>query len=94
MIDPNHRRLSIVRQCELVTISRSSFYYEGKGETVLNLELMRLIDEEFLENLYSTRFPGQNGTLIRPRFRAWIPAPRPGSDGRGAREATARCSAG
>ena len=52
MIDPNHPRLSIVRQCELVTISRSSFYYEGKGETVLNLELMRLIDEEFLENPY------------------------------------------
>ena len=52
MIDPNHPRLSIVRQCELVTISRSSFYYEGKGETALNLELMRLIDEEFLENPY------------------------------------------
>ncbi len=52
MIDPNHRRLSIVRQCELVTISRSSFYYEGKGETALNLELMRLIDEQFLDTPY------------------------------------------
>jgi len=49
MIDPNHPRLSIVRQCELVAISRSSFYYEGKGETTFNLELMRLIDEQFLE---------------------------------------------
>ena len=48
MIDPNHPRLSIARQCELVAISRSSFYYKGKGETVLNLELMRLIDEQFL----------------------------------------------
>ena len=38
MIDPNHPRLSIVRQCELVTISRSSFYYEGKGESPLNLD--------------------------------------------------------
>jgi putative transposase len=52
MIDPNHPRLSIVRQCELVSISRSSFYYEGKGETALNLELMRLIDEQFLETPY------------------------------------------
>jgi len=52
MIDPNHRRLSIVRQCELVTISRSSFYYEGKGETALNLGLMRLVDEQFLETPY------------------------------------------
>jgi putative transposase len=52
MIDPNHPRLSIVCQCELVAISRSSFYYEGKGETFLNLELMRLIDEQFLETPY------------------------------------------
>jgi putative transposase len=52
MIDPNHPRLSIVRQCELVAISRSSFYYEGKGETALSLELMRLIDEQFLETPY------------------------------------------
>jgi putative transposase len=49
MIDPNHPRLSIVRQCELVAISRSSFYYEGKGETPLNLKLMRLIDEQFMD---------------------------------------------
>ena len=26
MIDPDHNRLSIVRQCELVSISRASFY--------------------------------------------------------------------
>ena len=49
MIDPGHGRLSIARQCSLVSISRSSFYYEGKGESRLNLNLMRLIDEQFLE---------------------------------------------
>ncbi len=49
MIDPGHGRLGIVRQCALVSISRSSFYYEGKGESPLNLELMRLIDAQFLE---------------------------------------------
>jgi len=49
MIDPGHGRFSIARQCSLVSISRSSFYYEGKGESPLNLELMRLIDEQFLE---------------------------------------------
>ena len=27
MVDPNHPRLSIVRQCRLVSIARSSFYY-------------------------------------------------------------------
>jgi putative transposase len=49
MIDPNHQRLSIARQCELVRIARSSFYYTGRGESPLNLALMRGIDEQFME---------------------------------------------
>jgi putative transposase len=49
MIDPGHRRLSIVRQCELVSISRSSFYRELTPESPENLALMRLIDETFLQ---------------------------------------------
>ena len=49
MIEPEHPQLSIVRQCELVSISRSAFYYQPAGETPLNLALMRLIDEQFLE---------------------------------------------
>ena len=49
IIDPEHPRLSVVRQCELVSISRSGFYYRPAGETPLNLTLMRLTDEQFLE---------------------------------------------
>jgi putative transposase len=49
MIEPDHPRLSIVRQCELVAISRSGLYHRPAGETALNLELMRLIDAQFLE---------------------------------------------
>jgi putative transposase len=49
MIAPEHPKLSVVRQCELVSISRSGFYYQPAGETPLNLELMRLIDRQFLE---------------------------------------------
>jgi len=49
VIDPNHFRLSIARQCELVSIARSSFYYTRKGETLFNLELMRMIDEQFMK---------------------------------------------
>ena len=48
MIEPDHSRLSIVRQCQLVSIARSSHYYAGKGESPLNLALMRLIDEQYL----------------------------------------------
>ncbi len=49
MIEPEHLHLSIARQCALVSISRSGFYYRPTGETPLNLELMRLIDAQFLE---------------------------------------------
>jgi len=49
MIEPRHPRLSVTRQCELVSISRSGFSYQPAGETPLNLALMRLIDAQFLE---------------------------------------------
>ena len=49
MIDPSHAVLSIAWQCKLVSISRSAFYAGPKGESPLNLSLMRLIDEQFLE---------------------------------------------
>jgi putative transposase len=49
LIEPGHGQLSIVRQCELVSINRSSFYYQPVGETAENLALMRLIDAQFLE---------------------------------------------
>lgn len=46
-------RLSIQRQCELVGLPRSSFYHRAKGENAENLELMRLIDEQYLKTPYS-----------------------------------------
>ena len=49
MIEPEHPSLSVVRQCELVSISRSGFYHQPAGETPLNLALMRLIDAQFLD---------------------------------------------
>jgi len=52
MVDSGHLELSIVRQCVLLNISRSSFYYEASGENPFNLLLMRLIDEQFLETPY------------------------------------------
>ena len=49
MVETDHRWLSISHQCQLVGIARSSFYYTGKGESALNLRLMRLIDKEFMD---------------------------------------------
>ena len=49
MIEPGNPDLPIGKQCKLLSISRSTFYYTPKGETALNLMLMRQIDEQFLD---------------------------------------------
>ena len=49
MIERTHPNLSVGTQCQLLSISRSSFYYAPQGETALNLELMRTVDRQFLD---------------------------------------------
>ena len=49
MITHDAPELSLSRQCRLLSISRSSFYYAPKGESPENLALMRRIDELFLK---------------------------------------------
>jgi putative transposase len=49
LIEPEHPHISIVRQCELLELPRSSYYYEPCPESAENLALMRLIDEQYLE---------------------------------------------
>ena len=49
MIEPDHPGLSIVRQGQLLGVTRSTFHREPAPETEANLTLMRLIDEQFLE---------------------------------------------
>lgn len=46
LVDPNHPDLTITKQCQLLGISRSSYYYQPKGESQENLMYMRLIDEQ------------------------------------------------
>ena len=48
MIEPDHPRLSIVAQCRLVSINRSGLYRKPAPEAAANLDLMRLIDEQFM----------------------------------------------
>jgi putative transposase len=52
MIEPNHKQLSISKQCDLIGLPRSIFYREAHAaiETKENLALMRLIDEEFMRH--------------------------------------------
>jgi putative transposase len=48
LIDSAHPQISLVRQCELLGLSRSSYYYQPLEESKENLQLMRLIDEQYL----------------------------------------------
>jgi len=47
LIEPDHPKISIVRQCELLELARSSYYYQGAGESEENLHVMRLLDEQY-----------------------------------------------
>ena len=49
MIVRDHPALSLSRQCRLLSLGRSSLYYEPKGERAETLALMRRIDELFLK---------------------------------------------
>lgn len=51
LIEVEHEKIRVSRQCELLGISRSGLYYKATGESEYNLQLMRLIDE------YYTRYP-------------------------------------
>jgi len=62
MIEIGHPELSVRRQCELLGLNRSSWYYEAVPESPENLRLMRLIDQEYTAHpFYGTR-----------RMRAWL----------------------
>jgi len=49
LVDTEHG-LSVRQQCDLLEIHRSSLYYKPLGEKPENLEIMRLMDEHYLEH--------------------------------------------
>lgn len=67
MIERINEAISIARQCELIELPRASYYWhceEGKPkESAENLELMRLIDEEY------TRHPFYGSRKMRDYLR-------------------------
>ena len=73
MIEVGHPQLSICRQCELLGLARSSFYYEPATETEENLHLMRLIDAQYTaQPVYGSRrmavwLQGQGHAVNRKR---------------------------
>ena len=49
LIEENGAAISIRRQCELVGLNRASYYYAAASETTENLQLMRLLDEQYMQ---------------------------------------------
>lgn len=63
MMEPEHNSLPITKQCQLLSFSRSGYYYESRGESRFNLDLMNRIDE-----LY-TKHPTWGSRKIRDYLR-------------------------
>lgn len=63
MIDLTLPEVPIFEQCRLLQLSRSSYYFTGKGESDLNLELMDMIDRMHMD------FPAWGSRKIRDRLR-------------------------
>lgn len=56
MIDSQYPGVSILRQCDILKISRSSVYYKRKRVKKEDLELMRIIDKQYLKTpVYGSR---------------------------------------
>ncbi len=49
LVKRGHARLSVAGQCRLVSVARSTFYFNAKGESSENLRLMRIIDEQYMK---------------------------------------------
>ena len=47
MLDPDHDRISLRRQCELLGLNRSTAYYRAEGESAMNLRLQEIIDVQY-----------------------------------------------
>jgi putative transposase len=47
LVEPEHQKISVKRQCELLGLNRSSFYYQQSVENEEDARLMRVIDEQY-----------------------------------------------
>ena len=49
MVEVCNPDISIGRQCKLLGIAKSSYYYKPAVESALNLQLMKLLDEQYMK---------------------------------------------
>jgi putative transposase len=72
LVETENRSISISRQCELLGLARSSFYYEPRPETEENLRLMQMLDKQYTATpcygvLKMTAFLKSQGEKVNPK---------------------------
>lgn len=50
MIDWNNDQLSVVKQCKIINVPRSSMYYRESSESNENIDYMEMIDKEYTKH--------------------------------------------
>ena len=71
MIEVEHPQIPVVRQCALLGLARSSFYYREQPQDALNLTLMDRIDRKYTE----TPFYGARRMTLWLRRQGYIMTP-------------------
>jgi putative transposase len=72
LIVPGHPDISLQRQCELVGLNRSSWYYQAARDSPENERLMRLLDQQFTQTPFygvrrMTAWLRSQGEIVNPK---------------------------
>ena len=72
MIERGHSEIPVYRQCELLGLSRSGYYYRPQEGSPLNLRLMDLIDEQYTRTPFygvekMTAWLRRQGFVVNPK---------------------------
>jgi len=57
MVDRSDMKLSVSKQCRILNINRSTVYYKKRPIKSLDLEQMKLIDEQYLKTPHGVADP-------------------------------------
>jgi len=71
-VERDNKTIAVARQCELLGLSRSSYYYSSSCDDEHNLELMRLLDEQYTKVPYygvrrRTAWLRARGYIVNPK---------------------------
>ena len=67
LVERDNKTIAVARQCELLGLSRSSYYYGSSRDDEYNLELMRLLDEQYIGVRRLTAWLRAQGYIVNPK---------------------------